>query len=96
MNTKNTIEHSAEVSESEISVVAYQRWEKAGHPSDRNLQFWLDAEAQLRAAAKAARAIPTAHLPPVAAENRTHKAGNGQLGPSQPNSLKPGQKSRRP
>jgi hypothetical protein len=95
MNTKSTMEHSAEVSESEISVVAYQKWEKVGHPSDRNLQFWLDAEAQLRAAAKAAGAIPTAHLPPVASENSAHKAGHEQLGPSQPNSPKPGQKSRR-
>jgi hypothetical protein len=52
MNTKNTTEHSVEVNESEISVVAYQKWEQAGHPSDRNLQFWLDAEAQVRAAGK--------------------------------------------
>lgn len=57
MNVKNTIE-STRLKESEISVVAYQLWEKAGRPAGRDLQFWLAAEAQLRTATQAASAKP--------------------------------------
>ena len=96
MNMNNTIEHSAEVNESEVSAVAYQKWEKAGHPSGQDLQFWLEAEAQLRAPAMATGTIVTAHLPPMAPGNSTHKGGNVPFGPSQPYSRKPGQKFRRP
>lgn len=96
MNTKNPVEHSAEVTQSEISVVAYQKWEEAGHPSGKDLQFWVEAEAQLRAPGLAARTSVPAHLPPVASESRTPKVGHGQPGPSQSNSAKPGQKFRRP
>jgi Protein of unknown function (DUF2934) len=91
---KNTIEHSVGIKESEIGLVAYQMWEKAGHPPGRDLQFWLDAEAQLRLAAKAAF-VPHAPLSPVASEHNTvHKAARVELGPSQPISTKARQKSR--
>ncbi|HEV2392287.1 MAG TPA: DUF2934 domain-containing protein [Verrucomicrobiae bacterium] len=85
---KNTIEQSVKVKESEISVVAYQMWEKAGRPAGRDLQFWLDAEGQLRAAAaKAASAAPATPISPVASDSKAvRKAANGQLGPSRPNS----------
>jgi Protein of unknown function (DUF2934) len=95
MNTKSAIEHSAEVNESKISVVAYEKWEKAGHPGGKDVQFWLEAEAQVRTPALAARTVVTAQLPSVASENSTPKTGNGQLGPNRPNSLKPTQKFRR-
>jgi hypothetical protein len=96
MNTNTPVEHAAEVNESEISMVAYQKWEKAGRPIGKDLRFWLEAEAQLRAPAVAARAIVTAHLPPVMSEKSTPKAGTGQLGSNQPNVPRPGQKFRRP
>jgi hypothetical protein len=56
LNMTNTFEPSNTVNKSEIAVVAYQMWEKAGHPESRDLQFWLDAEAQLRATAKTVKA----------------------------------------
>jgi hypothetical protein len=96
MNMQNTIEHSVRVKESEIGAVAYRMWEKAGHPAGRDLQFWLDAEAQLRAVAKAASATPVAPLSPVASDNNAvHKAASVQPGPSRPNSPKAQQKFRR-
>jgi hypothetical protein len=32
---------------SETSLLAYQLWDKAGSPAGRDLEFWLQAEAQL-------------------------------------------------
>ena len=98
MNTKDTVEHSAEV-KSKISVVAYEKWQNAGQPSGKDMQFWLEAEAQVRTPPVAARKMPTAataQLPPVASENRTPKGSSGQLGPYQPNSSKLGQTFRWP
>ena len=95
MNTKDTVEHSAEV-KSKISVVAYEKWQNAGQPSGKDMQFWLEAEAQVRTPPVAARTMGTAQLPPVASENRTPKVSSGQLGPYQPNSSKLGQTFRWP
>ncbi len=36
----------------QISLLASQLWEKAGHPSGLDLEFWLEAEAQLLAQKK--------------------------------------------
>ena len=87
----NTIKPSKTVNESEIRVVAYQMWEKAGHPASQDMQFWLDAEAQLRAKAKAASVTPTAHLSPVASKNNTayKAAADVKLAPGQANLSKP-------
>jgi hypothetical protein len=88
----NTIGHSKTVNHSEIAVVAYHMWEAAGQPASRDLQFWLDAEAQL-AAAKALAVKPVAHLSPVASKNSTtDKAAEAQLGRRQANSSTPQQK----
>ena len=96
MNMTNTIDHSKTVNKSEIAVVAYQMWEKAGHPASRDLQFWLDAEAQLRATAKTVTAPPAAHLSPVNSKNDTaREVASVQLGLRQSNSSKPQQKVRR-
>ena len=93
INMNNTTQQSVRVNESEIRVVAYNMWETAGHPAGRDLQFWLDAEAQLRSAAKAASAPLVAPLTPVASANHTgHKAASVQLGPNQPNAAKAQQK----
>jgi hypothetical protein len=86
---ENVIEHSKAVSQSEIAVVAYHLWETAGHPASRDLQFWLQAEAQLRAAAKTATAPPAAHLSAVDSKNNTvHRPANVPLGLSQTGSSK--------
>ena len=96
MNMQNTIEQSVRVKESEIGAVAYGMWEKAGHPAGRDLQFWLDAEAHLRAVAKAAAATPVAPLSAVASDHSpTHKAARVQPGSNQPNPPKAQQKVRR-
>jgi hypothetical protein len=96
MNMRNTIEHSVEVKESEIRVAAYQLWEKTGRPSGQDLQFWLDAEKQLRTGAKAASARPVASSSTVASgSSAVGKAASVRLGPSRPNSPKAQRKVRR-
>jgi hypothetical protein len=96
LNMQNTIEQPVGVKKSEISRVAYQMWEKAGYPTDRDLQFWLDAETQLRAAAKVASAPSVASSSPVASDNMAvHRAASVQPGPSPPNSAKAQRESRK-
>lgn len=95
-NMQNTIEHSVRVKESEIGAVAYRMWEEAGHPAGRDLQFWLDAEAHLRAVAKAASATPVALLSSAASNNNAvHKAASVHPAPSQPKSAKAQRKPRK-
>ena len=62
---KNIIGNSAKINESEIGMLAYQMWEKAGSPHGQDWQFWFEAETKLRAAAKAAPATATANSSPV-------------------------------
>jgi hypothetical protein len=45
------IEKSVTANEASVSRLAYQLWENAGRPVGRDLEFWLAAEAQARAAA---------------------------------------------
>jgi len=86
---KNGIEHSKAVSQSEIAIVAYHMWETAGRPGRRDLQFWLEAEAQLRAAAKTATTLPVAQVSAVDSKNNTvRKPDNVPLGPSHADSSK--------
>ena len=93
---KNTNEHAVRIKESEIGVVAYQMWEKAGYPTNRDLQFWLDAETQLRAAAKVASAPSVASSSALVSDNMAvHRDASVQLGPSLPNSAKALRKSRK-
>jgi hypothetical protein len=63
-----TIENNVTSDESSVSRVAYQLWEKAGRPAGRDLEFWLAAEAQVRAAVRPAVAVRTESAPsaPVA------------------------------
>ena len=92
----STTENSVGVTESQIGVAAYKLWESAGHPSGRDLEFWLNAEKQLRAASKAASSTPVLPQSPVAADEKgVHKAASMQLVASQPNPAKPQQKPRR-
>ena len=86
---KNGIEHSKAVTQREIEVVAYRLWETAGHPASRDLQFWLEAEAQLCAASKTATTPPPAHLSAVDSRNNpAHKPANVPLGLAQTDSSK--------
>ena len=90
----NNIEHSKTLNESEVRVAAYQMWEKAGHPVGRDLQFWLDAEAQVRRAANVGPVKPAGPL--SASKNNTFdKAANVRSGPVQRNSAKPQQRMNR-
>ena len=90
---KNESGPSKTVNQGEIAEVAYTMWEKAGHPANRDLQFWLDAEAQLRAAGKAATAPPAANPSPVDLKNNAgREAAKVKPGLSQPNVSKPQQK----
>lgn len=38
----------AAVPEEEIRRCAYQKWERAGKPTDDGVRFWLEAEQELR------------------------------------------------
>jgi|GEM_PF-6133171 len=44
----------------EVSLLASQLWEKQGRPSERDLEFWLQAESQLLAWAESKTGEPTA------------------------------------
>lgn len=44
-----TIEASMTSDQNSVSRLAYQLWENAGRPTGRDLEFWLAAEAALRA-----------------------------------------------
>ena len=82
------IEQIKTLNQAEIAGVPYELWEKSGHPANRNLQFWLEAETQLR---EAAEAITAPSAAPVSS-NTAGKAANVQLGPPQASSSKPQQK----
>jgi hypothetical protein len=93
INMKNTVEHSVGIQEAEIGVVAYQMWERAGHPTGRDLQFWLEAETRLRAAAKV---TPIAGLSQVASGNGAgSRTASVELGPPRPHSAKAQRNSRK-
>ena len=61
MNETNT--KTAKIDQKEIGQLAYQLWEKAGRPAGMDLNFWLEAESQLRQAAQPIPTIPV-KLPP--------------------------------
>ena len=46
------------VTKEEITLAAYQLWEKAGRSSGRDLEFWLAADKQLLAARNTKGRIP--------------------------------------
>jgi hypothetical protein len=59
---KNTNEHSIATPDAEIGLLAYQMWEKAGRPADKDLDFWLRAEEQIRKANKPVSTAPASRL----------------------------------
>lgn len=62
---KNIVGNSAKINESEIGMLAYRMWEKAGSPHGQDWQFWFEAETKLRAVTKAAPAKATVNSSPV-------------------------------
>jgi hypothetical protein len=60
-----TIETAVTVNEASIGRLAYQLWENAGRPPGRDLEFWLAAEAQARAAVTQPIAPESAEASPV-------------------------------
>ncbi|MGH7971832.1 MAG: DUF2934 domain-containing protein [Limisphaerales bacterium] len=63
------IEHATQPDKKEIGLLAYQLWEKAGQPSGKDLDFWLEAEKQLRNAVQPIPTIPV-KLPPAATKQQ--------------------------
>lgn len=59
-----TIENLGTADQASVSRVAYELWENAGRPAGRDLEFWLAAEAKLRAPQQPAHA-PVAVQPPA-------------------------------
>jgi hypothetical protein len=49
---KNQIQIQTEASRNAIALRAYHLWERAGRPSGRDLEHWLQAEAELNAASQ--------------------------------------------
>src|SRR5712671_584636 len=83
---KNIISTSVKINESDIGIVAYQMWEKAGSPHGQDWQFWFEAEAKLRAIAKAALATSTANSSPVELrKNNIQKPAHVEPGLTHPN-----------
>ena len=70
-----TIESSVAVDETHVSRLAYQLWEQSGRPVGRDLEFWLTAEAQVRASA-APSPVPQPKEVATAPESDTHHKSN--------------------
>jgi hypothetical protein len=60
--------------ESNVSRVAYQLWEDAGRPVGRDLEFWLAAEAKVRAATAQPAAPVVEEVTPAAPQQKGGKA----------------------
>ena len=75
-----TIEKTVTTNETSVSRLAYQLWETAGRPSGRDLEFWLAAEAKLRAARQPALSTAAALTPAVRTQEKAHKAPRAASG----------------
>lgn len=89
------ITHPPAINHEEHQMLAYQLWEKARHPSGKDIDFWLEAEQQL-SALKEPREGPAARksngMPSVT--NDTPKAANRAKSAPQ-NNARNGRKMRR-
>ena len=68
-----TIEKTVKTDESNVSRLAYELWENAGRPAGRDLEFWLTAEAKVRAVRQPALFASGVRTPAVPAEEKAHK-----------------------
>jgi len=76
--TPNSIPHE------EIARLAYQAWEKDGRPAGRDMEYWLQAETQLRLTAVLPGPVPDAEskaFPLQAQLPVTGRAANGKSSP---------------
>ena len=62
-----------EMTVTNVSRLAYELWENAGRPAGRDLEFWLAAEAKVRAVKQPALFAPAVRTPAVPAEEKAHK-----------------------
>lgn len=88
------------VDQTGVSLLAYRMWKDAGCPEGQDQKFWFEAEARMRAAAKAVPPPPKAAAPPVVAASPpavSNRAPAVPLNPAFDESkvLKPQRKSRR-
>ena len=67
------IEQTVEASEANIGRLAYQLWEKAGRPAGRDLEFWLAAEAEVRAASRPALVHKQEAAPTLNGSDKSNK-----------------------
>ena len=54
-NKENQAQHQNKVGRDEVAQRAYQLWVAAGQPIGRDLEYWLQAEAELLAARQSGR-----------------------------------------
>jgi len=62
---KKSMEQTMAVDAASVSRVAYELWENAGRPVGRDLEFWLAAEARVRASSTQANGSAGAELTAV-------------------------------
>lgn len=69
------MKQSEAASETSVSRLAYQLWETAGRPAGRDLEFWLAAEAKVRAVVQQPASVARAEsAPAVASREKTQRA----------------------
>ena len=75
----------AEQKQEQIAARAYQLWEQGGHQHGRDVEYWLQAEAELAAAQRPARVERSASAPrPSLATARQATAPAATPRPSEP------------
>jgi hypothetical protein len=67
MKNNMQVQLTPEPNQAQIGALAYQKWEEAGRPQGRDLDFWLQAESQLRALAQKVTAAPAKETAKVVA-----------------------------
>lgn len=68
---------NAQLNQSEIARLAYLNWQKDGCPAGRDLDYWLEAESQLKAT-----------WPLLICESKTLKGGKSKAKPIQPKAVR--------
>lgn len=54
---QNTQSGQSSVNEQQVAQRAYELWEAGGQPAGRDLEYWLQAESELRSASQTSRAM---------------------------------------
>ena len=74
--TENTSLDNPRCASDEIAQRAYQLWEKAGRPDGKDMEFWLEAEAQGKKMIKEKRdhSLPVPQAPVLTLDTQTPSA----------------------